>query len=354
MKTCAALLALLVLSGTALAQGTGSAGSAGSNAGSAGSNVGSAGSNAGSAVVIQLPPELGQPEVSAAASPTELKLGGRFTLFITATYADGIEVNLPATVDLGDAFEVKRSSSEDHVRADGKHVREWQLDVIAWDLGDVRVPPVPVTFTIAGHGGQLLTNTVPLRVTGVLGEADDPKLMRGDAAPVMLKSRDWLWIYVTGGVGVVVVGAVTFFVLRRRRRRHVRTLVGTLAPAMPRKMDMTSERALERLLAIEQSGVLARDADRKGGYAEMVEIVRDYLGARFRFQTSELTTLELLRGLATRARPEDTVLVERWLERCDLVKYGGQRATESDALGVLAGAREVVMATTAQPAKEAA
>jgi hypothetical protein len=305
-------------------------------------------------VVIQLPPELGQPEVSAAASPSELKLGGRFTLFITATYGDGIEVNLPATVDLGDAFEIKRTSSEDRVRPDGKHVREWQLDVIAWDLGDLRVPPVPVTFTVAGHGGQLLTNTVPVRVTGVLGDADDPKLMRGDAPPVMLTSRDWLWIYIASGVGVIAIGAITFVVLRRRRRRHVQTLVGKLAPAMPRKMDMTSERALERLLAIEQSGVLARDGERKAGYAEMVDVVRDYLGARFRFATAELTTSELLRGLAGRARSQDCVLVERWLERCDLVKYGGVRASESDALSVLAGAREVVMATTAQPAKEAA
>lgn len=326
------LLALVVLAGVAHADGSGSA---------------------GSAVVIQLPPDIAAPEVSAAASPTDLKLGGRFTLFITAAFADGVEVNLPATIDLGDAFEIKRTSSEDHVRADGKHVREWQMDVIAWDLGDLHVPPVPVTFTVAGQGGQLLTNAVPVRVTGVLGDADDPKLMRGDAPPVMLKSRDWLWVYVACGGGVVAVAAVTFFVLRRRRRRHVRTLVGTLAPAMPRKMDMTSERALERLLAIEQSGMLARDAERKGGYADMVDVIRDYLGARFSFPTAELTTSELLRGLATRARPEDTALVETWLERCDLVKYGGLRATESDALGVLGGARELVIATTA-PVKEAA
>ena len=46
---------------------------------------------------------------------------------------------------------------------------------------------------------------------------------------------------------------------------------------------MTSERALERLLAIEQSGVLARDRERKTGYADMALVIRDYLGARFRF-----------------------------------------------------------------------
>jgi len=212
-----------------------------------------------------------------------------------------------------------------------------------------------VTFTLGGQGGQLLTNTVPVRVTGVLGEADDPKLMRGDAAPVMLESRDWFWVWVGGGVTVVLVAATTFFVLRRRRRRHMRTLVGGLAPATPRRIDMTSERALERLLAIEQSGVLDREDERKRGYADMVVVIRDYLGARYRFATAELTTSELLRGLARRAPAHETVLVERWLERCDLVKYGGQRATAAQAAEVLAAARDVVVQTAAEPAaKEAA
>jgi hypothetical protein len=335
MKSLAILLALTA---TALADGSGSAGSA-----------------SGSAIVIPLPPELGEPEVSAAASPTDIKLGDRFTLFITATYGAGIEVNLPATVDLGDAFEVKRTSSEDRVRPDGKHVREWQLDVIAWDLGELRVPPVPVTFTLGGAGGQLLTNSVPLRVTGVLGEADDPKLMRADAPPVMLKSRDWLWLWVGGGIAVVVgVSVVTFVVLRRRRRRRVRTLVGGLAPAMPRRIDMTSERALERLLAIEQSGVLECDDERKRGYADMVEVIRDYLGARYRFATAELTTSELLRGLGKRAPAPDCALVETWLGKCDLVKYGGLRATAGQAGQALADAREVVVETTREPAKQEA
>ena len=330
------------------------------NGGSAGTtpnaapNGGSAGSGGGSAVVIQLPPEFGEPEVSAAASPADLKLGDRFTLFITATYGAGVEVNLPATVDLGDAFEIKRTSSEDHVRPDGKHVREWQLDVIAWDLGEIYVPPVPVTFTLGGHGGQLLTNAVPVRVTGVLGEADDPKLMRADAPPVMLKSRDWLWVWIGAGALVAIVAAVTFVTLRRRRRRRVRTLVGSLAPAMPRRIDMTSERALERLLAIEQSGVLERDGERKAGYSEMALVIRDYLGARFRFPTAERTTSELLRGLVTRAPARDHALVEKWLGKCDLVKYGGLRATAGQAGQALADARELVMQTTVEQHEEAA
>jgi hypothetical protein len=336
-KTCVALAVLLLLSSVAWA-GPGS------------------GSGAGSAVVIQLPPDIDAPEVSAAASPTELMLGGRFTLFVTAVYGPGVEVNLPSRVELGYSFEVKKTSSEDHVRADGKHVREWQLDVIAWDLGEVRVPGVVVTFTVNGHGGQLVTNAVPLRINGVLGDTDDPKLMRGNAPPVRLAGNDWFWAWIGGGVVVVLVALVTFLVLRKRRRRHVRTLVGALAPVKKPRIDMTSERALERLLAIEQSGVLARDDERKAGYADMALVIRDYLGARFRFATAELTSSELLRGLRRRATAAEHAVVEHWLERCDLVKYGGMRASEAEALEVLAGARDVVMQTTAQPAaaKEAA
>ncbi|MBV8759797.1 MAG: hypothetical protein JO257_21080 [Deltaproteobacteria bacterium] len=314
------------------------------------------GSAAGSGVVIQLPVDADAPEVSAAASPTELMLGSRFTLFVTAVYNTGVEVNLPAGFDLGDTFEIKKTTSEDHVRADGKHVREWQLDVVAWDLGDLRIPGVPVTFTINGHGGQILTNSIPLRVNGVLGDTDDPKLMRGNAPPVRLQANDYTWAWVGGVVFVLVAGGLTFWQLRRRRKQHVRTLVGGLAPARAQRLDMTSERALERLLAIETSGVLARDGDRKTGYADMVSVIRDYLAARYRFATAELTTSELMRGLAKRANAADATLVEAWLARCDLVKYGGVRATEAEALETLAGAREVVMKTTAMPtaAKEAA
>lgn len=351
-----ALALVALMCGVAFADGSGSAGSAsaGASAGSASAGSGSAGSGAGSAVVIQLPPEFGEPEVSAAASPTDLKLGDRFTLFITATYGAGVEVNLPASIDLGDGLEIKRTSSEDHVRPDGKHVREWQLDVVAWDLGDLRVPPVPVTFTLGGQGGQLLTNTVPVRVTGVLGEADDPKLMRADAPPVMLKQRDWFWAWFVAGVVATIASALTYVIQRRRRKRHVRTLIGGLAPASARKMDMTSERALERLLAIEQSGVLDQDDGRKGGYVDMSVVIRDYLGARYRFATGELTTSELLRGLGKRAPAHEQALAEHWLEKCDLVRYGGVRATAGQAGQLLADARELVLQTTVPAAKEAA
>ncbi|HUJ57108.1 MAG TPA: hypothetical protein VLX92_01385 [Kofleriaceae bacterium] len=317
-------------------------------AGGAAAQPGSGSAGSGSARIIQLPMDAEAPEVSAAASPSDVRLGARFTLFVRAVYGPGVEVNLPAVIELGDAFEIARRATSDRPRADGKRVREWQLELYAWELGDLDVPPVRVTFTAGGRAGQVETNPVPVRVTGVLGDVDDPKLMKGDTPPVALTMRTWLWVWIAGGGAVVIAAAIAVVVARRRRRRVVR-LVGSLGPA-PRRIDMTSERALERLLAIERSGVLARDAERKAGYADMVDVVREYVGARYRVATLDLTTAELGRVLARCAPEPERLRIEAWLERCDLVKYGGFRATAGEAGGVLADARGLVVATTAEAA----
>lgn len=364
MKRALSILLVGAVAASAYAQvGSGSAGSgsamgsdsaigSGSATGPAPGTGSAAGSGSGSAIVIIIPPDVQAPDVSAAASPTVVRLGDRFTLFITAKHVPDVQVNLREPVELGGDFEVKRRVSHDTTNADGTITREWQLDVYAWDVGDLRVPPLAVTFTSGGKAGQVATNSVPLRVMSMLGDVvDDPKLMRSNAPPVALMSRDYFWAWVIGGATALVVALGAALWIRKKRKRRVRTLIGTLVPsvAVPRRMDMTSEKALEQLLAIDRSGVLDRDDDRKRGYEQMVEVIREYLEGRYRAATSDLTTYELLRALAKVAPAHEHKLVEEWLERCDIVKYGGFRATDADAHGVLEAARQLVIKTTRAP-----
>jgi hypothetical protein len=286
--------------------------------------------------------------VTAAASPTVVRLGAHFTLFITATFGPGVEVNLREPVELGPAFEVRRKLSEDRRAAGGRTTREWQLDVTPWELGDLQIAPIAVTFTAFGRAAQVQTNAVPLKIIGELGDlVDDPKALRGLASPASLTARVWFWIWSATAAGAIAAIAVAALWLGNRRRRRGRALVGGTV-ARSRRIDMTGERALERLLAIESSGVLDRDLDRKTGYAEMVEVIRAYLGARYRIALHDLTSLELVGRLGELAPREEVELAAAWLAGCDLIKYSGQRATPADAGKALDDARALVVTTTAQ------
>ena len=278
-------------------------------------------------VIIQIPTDLNAPEVSAAASPTVVRLGGKFTLFITATFGAGVEVNLREPIDLGPAFEVKRKRVARTSRAaDGRTIREWQLEVIAWELGDLRdAGDRGHVHRRRARPGRSRPTRVPLRVDGVLGDVvDDPKAMRGNAPPTELIARDWFWLSSRSAARWRSRSRASS--MRRadpQRRRASRAYADRLARRRrrPRRIDMTSERALERLLEIEQSGVLDRDDDRKEGYAEMVDVIREYLGARYRVATLDLTIERADASRSRRSRPSD----ERALDR----RAGSSAATSS-------------------------
>ncbi len=311
---------------------------------------GGSGSGSGAPIIIQIPTDASAPVVSASASPSVAVLGAKLTLFITATFDAGVEVNLREPVEVGGAFEVRRKISvADRLEPDGKHVREWQLEVTPWDVGELQIPPIAVTFTAGGRASQVATNAVPIKVTGMLGDTDDPKQLRDLAPPNRLTHRDWFWLWVGGAAAAGIGALVALLWYRARRRKRTTKLVGRMI-AVPRHMDNASERALERLLAIEQSGVLDRDADRKRGYGELVEVVRGYLGTRYRVATLDLTTRELMRGLANVAPAEELAMIEGWLASCDLVKYGGLATTASIGHRALDDARAVIVATTVRKA----
>ncbi len=333
----------LVVAGIVLLASVAYAQPADPGSGSAGSG---SGSGSASKTTITLPTDMNAPTVNASASPTEVRLGGKFTVFIDATFAPGVQVNLQEPVNLGPAFEVRRKNSADTVQPDGNTTRQWQLEVIAWDLGDLRIAPIAVTYTAYGKTGQVQTNMIKLEVHGVLGDVvDDPKAMRSQHAPVMLQSRDLFWLWIA--LGAIILGggivAAVLIITNKGKDQPVRWIPGIARS----RGETTAERALERLKQIEASGVLDREDDRKTGYTELAEVIRDYVGARYRVSTIELTTYELLRELRkVHAPAEDCTLIEAWLERCDMVKYGGLRASQTEAAMTLSLARELIHATT--------
>ncbi len=178
----------------------------------------------------------------------------------------------------------------------------------------------------------------------MLGDVDDPKLLRAMTPPMSLWSRDWFWALVIGGGLAPGLALALWLLARRRRRPPVAAPVVAGAPvaiARPRrKLDALAMATLAKLDAVERSGRL--DPERKAAYAEIIEIIRDYVGARFGIDHEELTSAELRRAIARRADEVADAAVAQWLAGCDRVRYGGLDGDHALASATLADSRALV------------
>ena len=136
------------------------------------------------------------------------------------------------------------------------------------------------------------------------------------------------------GIGVVVA---------RRIRARVRER--PVPPPRP-----AHEVAFDKLDRLGARGFV-EGADHRPFYFELSEVMREYFGARFGFDSLELTTDELMAELHLRD-PRGLVLgeVAGWLSACDLVKFAKISPSASEARGALEDAIRMVSSTRPSPA----
>lgn len=282
------------------------------------------------------PPPVDAPVASAALSDREVTLGRSFFLFVRVVYARGIDVNLPANLGLPDGLEEIQRTNVERANPDGSLTREFEVELMAFTLGDVAIAPIAVTYTARGDVAQVQTNPLALRVVGVIG--DGAEELRDIAPPVEVRREDYRLLYALVAVlATIVVLLLIWWTIARTRAR--RQLVAARIAARRLPVD---EEALARLAEIEERGALEA-GDLKPAYLEMSEIVKAYIGRRFGFPANELTALEIRNELA--ARPAGQLaesLIRPWFEAADLVKFANAGASPEQARQALADARELI------------
>jgi hypothetical protein len=284
------------------------------------------------------------PTVTARVDKPEARVGDALHLSITAIGQKATPVILPENIDLSPFSELERRLEEKDL-GDGKMRREFTLTVAAYQTGNLEIPAVEVTYF--GKGGQVLTArtpAIPVTITSLIANEPEPKL-KEDAAPVAVIQRDYLYAYIAGGLAAAGLGAVLALFIRRRLRNRARH-----RPAPPPRP--AHEVALERLdrLGAQLAGV----DDLRPFVFELSEIIRQYLGARFDFDSLELTTEELVLRLRRRVPVQEMrgfVLgeVEGWLAGCDLVKFAKISPSMAEARGALETGIRIVEASRPRP-----
>lgn len=292
----------------------------------------------------QTAPPASAPTVSASASTQEVALGQVFYLLVRVVYEPGTQVNLPASLPLGAAFEETARTDGIEKNADGTVTRDYEIALQAFEVGDLVIPPIPVTYAAQGRAQEVMTQAVPIRVTSFVGDGEAQ--LKDISGPVAVERPDYTLVW----VGLVFAGALLLVVLVLLLRGVFRRRRGRVLARLPEALVRSAhDEALARLAEVEASGALD-DADRKPAYLAMSEILRGYIGRRYGFPALDLTTEEIRHSLA--ARPDGAAaadLVCPWLERCDLVKFAGHDASPDEARQALYDARIFIDRTRSAP-----
>ena len=322
-------------------------------AGGAGSGGPVAGQPDAGGVVVDGPSlsDVARPQAGASASPSQLQLGETLTLFIEVVFDERASINLPSTLDLGDAFDELRRSSKDEVRHDGTRKRIYQLELRVWELGELSLPPIQIGYEAGGERSWVVTNAVPLRVLGMLGDVDDKTALVGDTPPVPLRRRDWRWVLAAAvALTVIVVGVLALWWRTRKPKPTPALERAVRMPVRAARVRLSgaAERALAALTALDKAGTLASEP--RVGYDQLVAILRKFWHEQFAVGIRDRTSAELIKVLARTSMPAPALTASaRWLERCDLVKFAKLEPDDDRRAADLTSARELIYAAIAAP-----
>jgi len=306
----------------------------------AGAGAGVGPGDAGAGVVAPVDPDA--PTVAAHVDRADAHVGDPIRLSIVAVAKAGVPVNLPGTFDLEPFSLLGREETREQNLGDGRVRREFVLKVAAYEPGELKLPPIDVTY-LGKHGEvkTARTDAVAVKIASLIANEPEPAL-KDAAATVSVMEENRLPLYVGGALLAAALGAlITFFVVRKLRGRR-----GERPGPPPRPAH---EIALERLDRLGALGFL-ENADNRPFYFAVSEVIRDYLGGRYGFDSLEMTTDELIVELRRHAGREMILgEIQGWLSACDLVKFAKISPTANEARGALESAIRIVTATRPAP-----
>lgn len=252
-------------------------------------------------------------KAGVTAAPDSVRIGDPFRVTVGIRAPRGSTIEFPRTMDSASAVQsldpvVVRTSPDTTATEQYADYR-----VAAWDIGS---QPVRLADVIVRYNG--LERRVPLVgsvfVKTVLPADSAQRVPKPPRALFEFGIFPW-WIWALIAAAIIALGLLIWWWLRRRRRPPVVVVVDPFVHA---------ESEFKRIEAL---GLV--DAGERGRYVTlMVEVLRDYLAARYSAATLSLTTTELQRAVRELPFvPQDRLI--RLLTEADLIKFA-RRPVSSD------------------------
>lgn len=288
-------------------------------------------------------------DTSQPKAPT---VGTPLVIAVEAQHPPGGVALLPEVLDLPDALGERRTARRHERRLEGEvEVDRYVLELIPFSAGILEIPAIELAL------GSTVAVTEPLLVT-VESTLDESELEV--ASSTQAAALDALETMAAGDprpetimvpdvrLGLGLVGLLTFIILAVvSRKLWRRRQVGLLKPLPPPPPRPPHELALERLRALETSG-LAERSEFNPYYTELSLVLRTYLGDRYGFDAVERTVDELNDALQAISTPGlDRVRLKALLTEADQIKFAKYRPRTDDVKASLTFARSIVESTQA-------
>ncbi len=275
-----------------------------------------------------------QSSVRTVVDTTLVTVGDRIEVMVTVDAPSNAQVVWPDSLDLS-PFEVVSARALPPQAAGDRTQTSIVLSLTAFELGELEIPSFDVTV-MASNGSREVIPTDRYGVEVVSVGADDTGDIRDIRGPVSIAVsviRLVLW-------GLLLVALVVAALWALRRWRASRRGEQAAKPGPPPRP--AHELALEALQRVESSPMLER-GQVKEYHIEVSDILRRYVEARFRVPALEMTTGEVLGGLAkTGVGAEFRSGLQRLLDQCDMVKFAKVRPSVAASHDILILGRTLI------------
>ena len=265
-------------------------------------------------------------QAAVGIEPDTVRIGDPFLVQIGIRAPLGATIAFPPAPDSTGAVQ-GLDPVRVETRPDSGGVVQWgYYRVAAWDVGDQPITLGDVVVTVGGRSRRIPVAGRKVFVASVL-PADTAQRVPKPPRPLYEFAAPMWWLWLGLAVLAVVLLLLWWWWRRRKRGRPV---------AVPDPFAR-AEREFARIEALRLV-----EAGERGRYVTLVvEVLRDYLAARYASAPLSLTSTELLAALrGQRTVPNDRLM--RVLNEADLIKFARRPVTAERAHEMGREARAIV------------
>lgn len=285
--------------------------------------------------------------ITATSSRQEMLIGDTLHYTVTIQWQKDIElkkIEPGATIGVFEIQDVQ--ASEQKTLKNGLYEKSYTYVLSTFDTGEFEIPPFTVEYqTASGDVKTAQSQPITITVKQVPHTSADRNDVRDIKPPLSIPANTRIRnILLASVAGLLVLGALGGFLLRRRLLSRRAAADQEWIPPKP-----IEELAYDDLNALAQSSLLA-ERKIKEYHIRLSEIVRIYLGRRYKIAAIDMTSYELISRLKECVANESTHrAIEEFLDHCDLVKFAKYVPEHAQCVAKLEQAKMIVEQTTPRP-----